>query len=330
MRLRLAIATVALVLLAAGCRPVVRDDAGEPTAGLAAAPTMAVTVAKVVRAPMRDQLTLLGETAALRKLTIRAPAAGRIEDLNLQAGDRVRRGQVIARIINREAEAAKAGAAIAKELDPQHAAAMDQAVRRFASQPGIAVRAPESGIVAQPPLSTSQIVAELDPIVELIDPASIHVEAAAPIDVARLVKPGMTATVTSPLHPGTEFPARVAAISPGFSQGGATVPIRIEFTGPARIDQAGASVEVRIIARDVPDALVVPTAAIFQNADSAAYHVFVLGPDGRAHRTGVTIGIHNLERAQVTHGLEPGQSVITSGGYALSDGLAVRPAPSGR
>ena len=83
MRLRLAIATLALVILSsAGCRPAARDSAEEPNVGANAA--MAVTVAKVARAPMHDQLTLLGETAALRKLTIRAPAAGRLEGFGLQ------------------------------------------------------------------------------------------------------------------------------------------------------------------------------------------------------------------------------------------------------
>ncbi len=331
MRLRLAIATLALLMLAAaGCRPAARDGGEETGADVAANTAMAVTVAKVVRAPMRDQLTLLGETAALRKVTIRAPAAGRLEGFGLQVGDRVRRGQVIARIISREAEAAKAGAAIARRLDPEHAAATDQAVRRFASEPGIAVRSPENAIVAQPPLSNGQIVAEMDSLVELIDPAGICVQADAPIDVAAMVKPAMRASVSSRLHPGVEFAARVAAVSPSFNQGGATVPIRIEFTAPARIDQAGASVEVRITTQDVPDALVIPAAAIFQDAANGTSHVFVVGPDGRAHRTAVTIGIHNLERVQITRGLEPGQTVITSGGYALSDGLAVRPVPSGR
>lgn len=329
MRLRLAIATLALVILSsAGCRPAARDSAEEPNVGANAA--MAVTVAKVARAPMHDQLTLLGETAALRKLTIRAPAAGRLEGFGLQVGDRVRRGQVIARIINRETEAAKAGAAIAKRLDPEHAAATDRAVRRFASEPGIAVRSPENAIVAQPPLSGGQIVAEMDPLVELIDPAGICVQADAPIDVAAMVKPAMRASVTCRLHPGVEFAARVAAVSPSFNQGGATVPIRIEFVAPARIDQAGASVEVRITTHDVPDALVIPAAAIFQDAANGTSHVFVVGPDARAHRTAVTIGIHNLERVQITHGLDAGQTVITSGGYALSDGLAVRPVPSER
>ncbi len=48
-----------------------------------------------------------------------------------------------------------------------------------------------------------------------------------------------------------------------------------------------------------------------------------LSKDGRAHRVPVTLGIRNPEQAQVTAGLAPGDLVITSGGYALSDGLKV-------
>jgi multidrug efflux pump subunit AcrA (membrane-fusion protein) len=49
-----------------------------------------------------------------------------------------------------------------------------------------------------------------------------------------------------------------------------------------------------------------------------------VGKDDRAHRVPITLGIRNRDQVQVTAGLAPGDLVITSGGYALSDGLKVR------
>jgi len=52
--------------------------------------------------------------------------------------------------------------------------------------------------------------------------------------------------------------------------------------------------------------------------------VFVAGADGRAHRLNVTIGVRDGPRVQVLEGIKVGDQVITSGGYALSDGLKIR------
>ncbi len=53
------------------------------------------------------------------------------------------------------------------------------------------------------------------------------------------------------------------------------------------------------------------------------------GADGRAHRTPITAGIRDGGEVQVTSGLKAGDLVITSGGYALADGLRVTVAHPG-
>lgn len=317
-------AALACIAIGSGCRGASSLD--EEPAGDAkpAAPSMSVTAARVSIVPMHSELRLLGLTVARRHVTLRAPAAGRVTGLAINSGDRVRRGEIIARIINRESEAAQAGLDTARRLDPEHAEALEKSVERYAGGPGIVVKAPEDAIVAQRLVSNGQMVADLDPLADLIDPASVYVEAAVPIDAVHLLEPGMTATVTSQIRPGVEFPARVAALSPAFDAKSATTPARLEFTGLPRIDDAGAAVEVRVITQSVPDATVVPIAALFQDAERGTFYVFVAGSDSVAHRTPVDVGIRSSELAQITRGLSPGQLVITSGGYALSDGLKIR------
>jgi multidrug efflux pump subunit AcrA (membrane-fusion protein) len=317
-----AVAAFAALLIVGGCRS--GGSAGdEEGSGPTPVAVMAVTAAKVTAGPMHQELRLLGATVALRHITLRAPSAGRVLGLNLQSGDRVHRGEVVAHIINREVEAAENGLEVARRIDPQDAPALSGAVKRYSKGEGIAVRAPEDAVVAQRIVSSGQMVADLDPLADLIDPHSVYVEAAVPVDELSLVKAGMSATVTSPLYAGGALPARVAALSPSLSQGGATSPARIEFTSEERITQADAPVEVKITTEYVPDAVIIPAAALFQDAANNSYYVFVAGPDGLAHRTAVTVGIRTQSNVQVTSGLKPDQIVITSGGYALSDGLKV-------
>jgi membrane fusion protein, multidrug efflux system len=319
------VVAIALTLGLGGCHSGnhAADSGDDSAAPPASAVTMAVSAAKVTIAPMRRELRLLGTTVAARHLQLRAPSAGRVLGFNLQNGDRVRRGEVIAHVLNREVEAATNGLAVAERLDPAEAPALAQSVRRYSHGGGVAVVAAEGGIVSQLLVSTGQMVNDMDPLAELIDPHSVYVETAVPIDNLASIRPGMEATVTSPMMPGTAMPARVAALSPSLSPNGATSPARIEFTADRRITEAGAPVEVSVTIAAVPDAIVIPVAALFADADGR-YHVFVAGTDGRAHRIAITTGIRSGNIIQVTSGVRAGDVVITSGGYALADGLHVK------
>lgn len=317
-------AVLAAALAVFGCRPAHRADDSESKPAAAAGPTLSVTAARVTVKPMRSEILILGTTAAIRHVTLRAPAAGRVVGFDLQSGESVRAGQVIARIVSREVEAAEAGVDVARTIDPKEAQGLARSVKRYTHRPGIPVVAPENAVVAQPLVSSGQTVAYLDPLADLIDPASVYVDASLPIGSAHLVRPGMSAIVTSSLHPGVEFPARVAALSPSFDPKTLTTTARLKFTGKLRPDVIGAPVNVRITTVSVREAIVIPVAALFQDAASGGYYVFVVGADGRAHRTPVSVGIRSRSEVQILRGLKPGEIVITSGGYALSDGLKVR------
>lgn len=317
-------------LAAPGCNRSAPDRGINRRAEPAVAPSLAVDVARVVTAPIGSELKLLGTTTALRHITLKAPSSGRLVDLNLLSGDVLRRGQTVAYVVSREDEAARAGLDVARQWDPQDAKSLAPAVKRYATGRGVPVTVPANAVVARRLASSGQYVAYLDPIADLVDPASIYVEAAVPINDEALVRPGMAAVVTSPVAPGEKFPARVVALSPSIEQNSVTSSARLEFTGPRRIRVAGAAVQVQVVSQEAPNAAVIPASALFQNADNGTFYVFVLGTDGRAHRRTVTVGIRTPAHVQVVRGLVPGETVITSGGYALSDNLKVRPLQDAR
>jgi multidrug efflux pump subunit AcrA (membrane-fusion protein) len=306
-------------LLIAGCRGAASDD---ETPSEASNPTLAVSAAKAGTATMRQTLRLLGTTAAMHHVILRAPVAGRVLAMNLKIGDRVRKGQTVARLLSLEIEAARQGLGVAKEIDPQDAASLEKSVNKYSHDNGIPVVATEGGVVSAPPVTSGQVVAYLDPLADLVEPGSVYVDTAVPAEDVHLIAVGMPAIVKSPLKPNVDMPARVAAALPNFNAGSATSAVRIEFTGLERIIEAGAPAEAIVITRTVPDAIVIPAAALFQD-DNGTFHVFIVGADGRAHRVPVTIGIRDQDQVQVTSGVAAGDLVITSGGYALSDGLRV-------
>jgi len=314
-----AAAMAAIVL--AGCGGAKKSDDEDSTP---ANPVLLVSAAKAEVHPMTSELRLLGKTVATHHVIVRAPTAGRVTGIKLQTGDSVRKGQVVARVVNREIEAAEAGLEVARKIDPQDAAGLSASVARHNRSAGIPVVAPDSGIVSQPPVTNGQMVADLDTLVDLIDPKSLYIDTSLPLSELSMVRPGMAATVTSPFRPGTVFPARVAALMPNFDTTSETSSVRTDFTGPDRITEAGAPVEVRIVTSSASDAIVIPVAALFQDQGVDKYHVFVIGADGHAHRTDIKVGLRDRERVQVTDGVKAGDLIVTSGGYALSDGLSVR------
>jgi multidrug efflux pump subunit AcrA (membrane-fusion protein) len=317
------LATAIAMALLAGCGG---EKKAEEEDAKASNPVLLVSAARAEVHPMTSELRLLGKTVATHHVIIRAPTAGRVTGMKLVSGDTVRKGQVVAHVINREIEAAEAGLAVARKIDPMDAPGLSASVDRYdrSRSAGIPVLAPESGIVSQPPVTSGQMVADLDPLADLVDPASLYVDTSVPLNQLSLVKPGMAATVTTPFRPGVEFPARVAAILPSFDATSASSSVRTDFIGSERIAESGAPVEVRVETASAPDAIVVPVAALFQDQGVDRYHVFVIGADGRAHRTDIKVGLRDRDRVQVTDGVKLGDLVVTSGGYALSDGLGVR------
>ena len=71
-----------------------------------------------------------------------------------------------------------------------------------------------------------------------------------------------------------------------------------------------------MIARTVPNALVVPQAAVLTSPSGATFAI-VIDTDNKPHRRRIAVGIRDAGKAQVTDGLESGQRVATTGAFEL-------------
>jgi hypothetical protein len=77
-------------------------------------------------------------------------------------------------------------------------------------------------------------------------------------------------------------------------------------------------------AKTVKETVVVPAAAVYKNPEGNGNYVLVAGTDDKAHMKPVQLGIRNGEDAQIVSGINPGDPVITAGGYALPDGTKIK------
>jgi hypothetical protein len=85
----------------------------------------------------------------------------------------------------------------------------------------------------------------------------------------------------------------------------------------------GMTVEASMTAKTVKDAILVPAAAVFKSAEGADY-VLLAGSDEHAHQKNVQVGIRNAELAQILSGINDGDPVITTGGYAVPDKTQIK------
>ena len=87
-------------------------------------------------------------------------------------------------------------------------------------------------------------------------------------------------------------------------------------------NNAVAEMDVDIEVTSIPDALTVPVEAVLTRG--ATKSVFLLGSDDVVHARTVTIGASTDTAAQILTGLTAGDTVVTTGASALSDGQRVR------
>jgi multidrug efflux pump subunit AcrA (membrane-fusion protein) len=88
-------------------------------------------------------------------------------------------------------------------------------------------------------------------------------------------------------------------------------------------------VQVSIDAGEIPDAVVIPAAALLAS-DEGGEKVMIAGKDGLAHEQKVDVGIRSGDDVQILNGVKPGDQVITQGGLGLDDKAKIEIAKPGK
>ena len=183
------------------------------------------------------------------------------------------------------------------------------------------IRSPIDGVVTDRPLYPGEMAAAGTPIVTVMDISQVIAKAHIPQPEAALLKVGDKATI---LVPGESDPvdAKVTVVSPALDPNSTTVEIWVQAKNPAQRLKPGTSVQVSMVAQTIPDALVIPAAALLTGQDGTT-SVMVVGADNRAHQKPVSVGVRQGDQVQITEGLQAGDHVVASGAYGLPDNTQV-------
>ena len=189
------------------------------------------------------------------------------------------------------------------------------------------IRSPIDGVVTDRPLYAGETATANQPILTVMNLSRLIAKCHIAQSDAALLKVSNPAELAVP---GLDEPikARVSLVSPALDPGSTTIEVWVEAVKPNPALKPGMTVEISMTAKTVKDALVVPTPAVFKNSDGASY-VVIAGSDGHAHVKTIQVGVHNPEFSQIASGVNPGEPIISSGGYALPDNTQIKIAAPG-
>jgi multidrug efflux pump subunit AcrA (membrane-fusion protein) len=222
-------------LIGAGCSRHDHDDEASD-AGVQAVVDVKIDSVRVGSIP--ELLRVTGRTQALRRENVGSPVDGQVVSLRVLEGDRVRAGDVLARVETRESVAARTGAQLLLSQardDAERRSAEAEMERARHAQTSLEIRAPFDAIVAARAANEGEFVSTGATLVTLVDPASLCF-------VARLQAPdlvhlavGQSAQVQFESAPDHRFRCRVANAPAQVDPATQLASVRLEFQEPVEL-----------------------------------------------------------------------------------------------
>jgi HlyD family secretion protein len=183
------------------------------------------------------------------------------------------------------------------------------------------IRSPIDGVITDRPMYVGDLATANQPILTVMDTSSLIAKAHIPQSEAILLKAGDPAELKVE-NLDEPVKARVTLVSPALDPGSTTIEVWVQARNSNPALKPGMAVSLKMTAKAVKDAVAVPVASVFKNADGA-YYVLLAGPDNKAHQKTVLLGVENSELVQIASGINAGDLVITTGGFGIPDGTSI-------
>lgn len=298
-----------------------------------------------------------GVVEAVRQSTVAAQIAGRIVELGADVGDRVAKGQVLARIDDRqaaqvvassEAQIARATADLAnaratldrnrKLLEKQYisqaavdraqaehdAAAAALAAARAGTGAATAARshtvitAPFSGVIAERPVQVGEMAQPGRPLFALFDPSDLRVLASVPEDVIARVRTGAKGASAELSALGRTVPAKSVTVLPSADARTHTKLVRLDLPdGDATKGVYPGMFARALFAIGSSSKLVIPARSVAYRSEVAG--AYVVTPAGEIRFRQLRLGEKTVDGGiEVLAGLRAGERVALDPVAALS------------
>jgi HlyD family secretion protein len=173
---------------------------------------------------------------------------------------------------------------------------------------------PIDGVVTDLPLYAGETAQSGAPVVTIMDVSRVIARTHVPQSEAAELTVGNEANLIGPA--GVPITGKVTLINAALDAASSTVEVWVEAENPDGKLRPGSSLRVEMIAKTVPNALVIPQTAVLTSASAATFAI-VIDNESKPHLRKIAVGIRDKGMVQVTDGLQSGQRVATTGAYEL-------------
>lgn len=326
--------------------------AGCHSAEVSPLPPPAVQTAPVMRSDSARELRVSGTIEAERSTALSFAVPGTVEQVLVDVGQPVHRGQVVAKLTPTSLSAAlgislaqKARAEdMVKRLEPMHRNKTVPEVKWVEAQTSLEaannaveiarknlsdteLRAPEDGVIARRAIEPGATVAPGIPALELVQTRVVRAVAPVPENQVARIRVGQRARVGVGAI-GREFTGEVHEVSVLADPLTRTYPVKITLANPEGVLKVGMVVDAFLPVPGEAPSPVVPREAVRIDGHGSPC-VFVVGADNKVQQHRVKVAGFVGERIAIEDGLKEGDLVVVSGTPMLADGVTVRLASAG-
>ncbi len=323
--------------------------------------TQRVTAMTVADTIFNQYITAQGLLEADETISVNAETTGRLIELNIDEGDYVEKGDLVAVLdleqLNRQMAELETSYQLAEEVFQRQKRLWDQnigseiqylqaknekerleksmATLEFQQSKG-KVYAPLSGVVDEVNILEGELVSAGAPIAVILDVRQYIATADLAENYLGKVRLGDVVTVRFPSL-DTETKGKISYIGNTIDKANRTFRIEVKVGRVARNLKPNMLVEVQVNINTIENVVTVPINIIQQEINGKEYLMIVDRSEGKpvAKKTYITKGNTNDNSAVITSGLVPGDEVILVGGRTVNEGspleiidLSVLTAPS--
>ena len=327
-----------VVVMTAGCGSNTKKAEAQPEAVVETAPT--VSVVQVSKREVPQIATYTSTVQPYVKNNIVPQAGGRITKINVEIGDFVKAGQVLAEIDkaqlqqaqlslkNQEVELARlkslyeAGGLSKSDLDAielQYNVTKTQVENLLENT---VLRSPINGVVTARNYDVGDMCSMSAPIftVEQIIPVKLLV-GISESDYSK-VKKGDSVEIKADAVPDKTFYGKINRIYPTIDPATRTFTVEVVVQNNYRTLRPGMFVRATVNF-GTNNNIVIPDVAVVKQQGSGERFVYVLNQDGTVTYQKVVLGVRMGAEYEVLEGLEDGATIVTGGQIRLKDGIKV-------
>ncbi len=324
-----------------------------------AQPLQTVQVLPVRLRTLHHKVTIPAGIESFRKAVLYAHVPGYLKILNVDKGDYVHQGQVLAYIQDPElyqtyqrsiARVRIADltyhrikrvwldhpALISKERVQQKLALYLKAVAEMRHEEALisykTIAAPFDGMITHRYVDPGKLISEgtnatatAQPIVTLEKVDTLRAYVWVPADVAPQIRRGQKVEVHFAGLPHQTFWGRVTRYDFAENQRTRTMRTEVDMENPGFVIHPGMYGKFTFYLQRYPDAILIPGMAVMARRDKPYSVMIVKG--GKALEVPVTLGIDNAKWVQVLSGLSAGDQLVMAGKWHVHSGEKVRAVP---